>query len=101
MDIQVEHGLIVLGDVAFATAAARQQSGAEVWDEDEFYWAADETASACAETNLDVTFQQISWCTGVFVVKPATFKMFQSIMPGQAAPVIRPDETDEGKFPCA
>jgi hypothetical protein len=61
--------LIVLGDVAFPTAEARHQSGAESWDEDEFYWAADETIAACAGTGLTVTFQQISWCTGIFVVK--------------------------------
>lgn len=73
-DHLVEHGRIVVGDVAFATAAARQQSGAESWDEEEHYWAADETAAACVETSLDMTFQQISWCTGVFVVKPATCK---------------------------
>ncbi len=73
-DHLVEHGRIVVGDVAFATAAARQRSGAESWDEEEHYWAADETAVACAETSLDMTFQQISWCTGVFVVKPATCK---------------------------
>lgn len=65
----VEQGLIVIGDIAFATAVARQQSGAETWDEDEYYWAADETAAACARTGLAVTFKQISWCTGVFVVK--------------------------------
>jgi putative AdoMet-dependent methyltransferase len=64
----VEQGLIVIGDIAFATAEARQQSGAESWDEDEYYWAADETIAACAGNGLSVTFQQISWCTGVFVV---------------------------------
>ena len=65
----VEQGLIVVGDVAFATAAARRQSGAESWDEDEHYWAADETMTASAGTGLKVTFKLISWCTGVFVVK--------------------------------
>lgn len=62
-------GLIVVGDVAFATAEARRKSGAEAWDEDEDYWAADETIVACAGTGLAITFRQISWCTGVFVVK--------------------------------
>lgn len=65
----MEQGLIVVGDVAFATAAVRRQSGAEAWDEDEHYWAADETMAACAGTGLKVTFKLISWCTGVFVVK--------------------------------
>ena len=65
----VEQGLIVVGDVAFATAAARRQSGAESWDEDEHYWAADETMAASAGTGLEVAFKLISWCTGIFVVK--------------------------------
>ncbi len=68
----VERGLIVVGDVAFPTAEARRQSGAEAWDEDEYYWAADETMAACAGAGLEITFQQISWCTGVFVVKLAS-----------------------------
>ncbi|MCK6623754.1 MAG: hypothetical protein DPW09_26370 [Anaerolineae bacterium] len=68
----VEQGLIVVGDVAFPTAEARRQSGAEAWDEDEYYWAADETIAACAGTGLEITFRQISWCTGVFVVKLAS-----------------------------
>ncbi|GIK43939.1 MAG: putative methyltransferase [Chloroflexota bacterium] len=68
----VEQGVIVVGDVAFPTAEARRQSGAESWDEDEYYWAADETIAACAGTGLEITFRQISWCTGVFVVKLAS-----------------------------
>lgn len=64
----VEQGLIVVGDVAFLTAETRRQSGAEAWDEDEFYWAADETIAACAGIDLEITFQPISWCTGVFNV---------------------------------
>jgi ubiquinone/menaquinone biosynthesis C-methylase UbiE len=65
----VEQGIIVVGDVAFATAESRRASGAEAWDEDEFYWAADETMAACAGTGLEITFRLISWCTGVFVVR--------------------------------
>ena len=65
----VAQGLIVVGDVAFATSAVRQQSGAETWDEDEFYWAADETMATCAGSGLEIAFQPISWCTGVFVVR--------------------------------
>jgi cyclopropane fatty-acyl-phospholipid synthase-like methyltransferase len=67
-DQLVEEGLIVIGDVAFATAKVRRQSGAEAWDEDEHYWAADEIVAACAGTGLAVTFKQISWCTGIFVI---------------------------------
>jgi predicted TPR repeat methyltransferase len=65
----VEQGLIIVGDVAFVTADERRQSGAESWDEDEYYWAADETMVASAGAGLEVTFELISWCTGIFVVK--------------------------------
>jgi len=71
-DHLVEQGRIVIGDVAFATAVARRQSGAEAWDEDEHYWAADETMAACAGTGLEVICEPVSWCTGVFVVKPSS-----------------------------
>lgn len=70
-DHLVEHGRIVIGDVAFATAAARHESGAEAWDEDEFYWAADETAVACAGSDLAISFQPVSWCTGIFLFEAA------------------------------
>lgn len=70
-DHLVEQGRIVIGDVAFVTAAARRQAGAESWDEDEHYWAADEAMAASAGTGLEVTFKLISWCTGVFVVRLA------------------------------
>ena len=70
-DHLVVHGRIVIGDVAFATAAARHESGAEAWDEDEFYWAADETAVACAGSDLAISFQPVSWCTGVFAFEAA------------------------------
>lgn len=62
-----DEGFVVIGDIAFATADARRQSGAESWDEDEYYWAADETAAACVGTGLEIAFRPISWCTGIFV----------------------------------
>ena len=65
-------GLIVVGDIAFPTAQARGNSGAESWDEDESYWAADETMAACTGTGLEAIFKPVSWCTGVFVVKPSS-----------------------------
>lgn len=65
----VADGLIVIGDIAFPTAETRRLSGADTWDEDEYYWAVDETEAACAETDLHITFQQVNWCTGIFVVR--------------------------------
>ena len=65
-------GRIVIGDIAFPTAEAREQAHrkwADRWDESEFYWAADETAVACEGSNLLMRYQQISSCGGVFVIE--------------------------------
>jgi putative AdoMet-dependent methyltransferase len=64
-------GWIVLGDIAFPTAQARavaQQRWAAGWDEDEFYWAADEAQAAAAAAGLALRYEQVSSCGGVFVV---------------------------------
>ena len=68
-----DDGRIVIGDIAFPTAHIRQQAQqrlADVWDEGEFYWAADEAMEACEEAGLLLTYQQISSCAGVFVMRP-------------------------------
>jgi cyclopropane fatty-acyl-phospholipid synthase-like methyltransferase len=61
-------GRIVVGDIAFANRQDLQDAGAERWDEDEFYWVADETIAACAEVGLCVTYRQVSSCGGVFAI---------------------------------
>ncbi len=66
-------GRIVVGDIAFATTAVREQAHsqwADGWDEGEYYWAADETADVCARAGLQVTYKQVSSCGGVFVIEP-------------------------------
>jgi putative AdoMet-dependent methyltransferase len=62
-------GRIVVGDIAFPTTGARARARerlAEAWDEDEFYWAADETAEASRRADLLVRYKQVSSCGGVF-----------------------------------
>jgi putative AdoMet-dependent methyltransferase len=62
-------GSIVVADIAFSTVAVRKkafQQWANGWDEDEFYWAADETRAACEQVGLHATYQQVSSCGGVF-----------------------------------
>jgi ubiquinone/menaquinone biosynthesis C-methylase UbiE len=62
-------GYILVADVAFPTVLAREEAAqrwADSWDEDETYWAADETIAACAEAGLQATYQQVSSCGGVF-----------------------------------
>ncbi len=66
-------GRIVVGDIAFPTAAAHDQARirwARLWDEEEYYWIADEAIDACAEAGLRASYKQISSCGGVFQVEP-------------------------------
>jgi putative AdoMet-dependent methyltransferase len=67
------NGRIVVGDIAFPTSSARDQAQkkwSDLWDEAEYYWAADETADTCESAGLQVTYKQISSCGGVFVIEP-------------------------------
>jgi cyclopropane fatty-acyl-phospholipid synthase-like methyltransferase len=64
-------GRIVIGDIAFPSVQALQLAGADHWDEDEHYWAADETRAACQDAGLAVTYTQVSSCGGVFVIEQA------------------------------
>jgi putative AdoMet-dependent methyltransferase len=67
-------GQIIIGDVAFPTREERERAHErwiELWDEDEYYWAADETRVACEEIGLICTYTQISSCGGVFSITGA------------------------------
>jgi cyclopropane fatty-acyl-phospholipid synthase-like methyltransferase len=70
-DHLVEEGRIVIGDISFASVQARTDAGAEHWDEDEHYWAADETISACARCPFQIAYTQVSHCAGVYVFEPS------------------------------
>jgi putative AdoMet-dependent methyltransferase len=66
-------GCIVVGDIAFPTAAAHDHARtdwARLWDEDEHYWIAEETVVACRQAGLQVIYEQISICGGVFRLDP-------------------------------
>jgi putative AdoMet-dependent methyltransferase len=70
-----EEGRIVVGDVAFPTISARELAHrrlAHLWDEEEYYWAADEAVAACEGTGLQVSYKQISSCGGVFAFEVGT-----------------------------
>lgn len=58
-------GRILIGDIAFETAAAREACHAETedWDEDEFYLAMDEMEDKMIGTAY--SYRQISFCAGV------------------------------------
>ena len=62
-------GRIVVADIAFPSVEDRTQASqqwTDSWDADEFYWAADEASAACAQVGLQVTYEQVSCCGGVF-----------------------------------
>lgn len=63
-------GRIVVGDIAFPSMRALREAGADHWDEDEFYWAADETIAACRRARLHASYEQVSICGGVFAIEP-------------------------------
>jgi cyclopropane fatty-acyl-phospholipid synthase-like methyltransferase len=69
-----DRGRIVIGDIAFPTAAYLQRIREEVagdW-EDEFYWLTDETRDALEPAGWKVKAFQISFCTAVYTFEPPT-----------------------------
>lgn len=68
-------GSIVVADAAFPSVEGRATASrrwADSWDYGEFYWAADETIAACDRAGLEVGYEQVSICGGVFRFKPRT-----------------------------
>lgn len=77
-------GRIVVGDISFATRGTRSEVEERLsrrwneekgqwerwWDDDEYYWAADETMEALAGKGLRACYQQVSFCGGVYVIEP-------------------------------
>lgn len=66
-------GIIVIGDIAFRSDAAReegQRRWSTRWDESEHYWAADEAIIELLDVDLDANYRQISSCGGVFTIEP-------------------------------
>ncbi|MGD0112612.1 MAG: class I SAM-dependent methyltransferase [Armatimonadota bacterium] len=70
-DHLVSGGRIVIGDIAFETVEERDAGRArwhERWDDDEWYWAADEAIPACRTAGIHATYTQVSECGGVFAI---------------------------------
>jgi putative AdoMet-dependent methyltransferase len=64
-------GYILIADIAFPTTTDRAEASqrwANGWDEDEYYWAADEAIDACEQAGLRATYKQVSSCGGVFTL---------------------------------
>ena len=68
-------GQVIVGDIAYPSVQIRERERQRGdWDEDEYYWAADETIAACAKAGLHARYRQISSCAGVFVIEPGLFE---------------------------
>ncbi|MCB2210248.1 class I SAM-dependent methyltransferase [bacterium] len=66
-------GLILLADIAFTDAAAFEvghKRFAESWDEEEYYWCAEEMVREISERGFQADFIQTSSCAGVFLIRP-------------------------------
>ncbi|MBD3368099.1 MAG: methyltransferase domain-containing protein [Candidatus Eisenbacteria bacterium] len=66
-------GRVVIGDVSFGNVEERERAHgrwAEAWDDDEHYWAADEASEALQAAGLESTYNQVSCCGGVYVIRP-------------------------------
>ena len=71
MRLLEDRGRVVIGDIAFETAASREQAHkqwGDLWDETEHYWVGDETVSLLNRSGFCSTYTQISSCGGVFAV---------------------------------
>ena len=63
-------GKLVIADLSFASQAILNdfKKGIPDW-EDEFYWLADESLRAFTDTRLNVTYEQVSPCAGVYQIR--------------------------------
>ncbi len=68
----VEHGRVIIGDISFPSEYVREQAAgkwADIWDEGEFYWAADEAREVLHRVRLEAYYHQVSICGGVYVIE--------------------------------
>ena len=64
-------GRVAIGDIAFPTAIAREKARplcGKHWEDNEYYWAADEALAAFKNVHLHAQYTQVSSCGGVFVI---------------------------------
>lgn len=65
------NGLLIIGDLSFPNKAKMDEFAKSVGDlwEEEFFWPADESIRALEAAGLTVSYQQISACAGVYLVR--------------------------------
>ncbi len=73
-DLLQEGGHIIIGDISFPSFRSRaeaRQRLENVWDDDEYYWAADAFKTMMAGQGFYVAYEQISDYGGVYVIVPS------------------------------
>ena len=67
-------GMVVVGDISFPGRQAREEARealGNAWEDDEYYWAADETEVAFDEAGLVTEYVQVSSYGGVYLIRQA------------------------------
>jgi len=65
-------GVLVIADIAFETEARQQETrkmAGDQWDSSEHYWIAENIVPALATQGLEVQFDAVSSCGGIFVIR--------------------------------
>ncbi|MHA2354635.1 MAG: class I SAM-dependent methyltransferase [Candidatus Thorarchaeota archaeon] len=68
-----DNGFIIIGDTSYPSFAARASARKElidVWDDSEFYWAADEVKLMSWGQGAHIVYEQVSSCGGVYLIVP-------------------------------
>lgn len=66
-------GVFVIGDISFPTTDARdaaRERWRDLWDDEEYYWAADEAIQSLQAVGWTVEYEQVSVCAGVYTIRP-------------------------------
>ena len=66
------NGRIVVGDISFETAesrAAARQTWQSVWDENEYYWVAEEALPLLEQQGFKADYAQVSFCAGIYTLQ--------------------------------
>ena len=65
-------GRFVIGDISFPNSEIREMAHErwkQLWDETEHYWSAEEMKEKLEKIGLDVQYQQVSGCAGVYTLR--------------------------------
>jgi ubiquinone/menaquinone biosynthesis C-methylase UbiE len=70
-ELLLPKGILVIGDVSFSDFTELGKTRTKLideWDDNEFYWAADTIKMMTHGTDIYVTYEQVSFCGGIYVV---------------------------------